>query len=171
MGWLWIVGSLKIHLSFAEYSLFYRALLHTRPMFLTCSRLNIPYEMTLKLWLLQNISLFHRALLQKRPMFWTCSRLNVPYEITLKLTFDLKSIIINKSTLGVAAIKRQLQSHFIYGVATISRLPNNIGLFCKRAPQKRLYSANVSCRVILYGTFTYINKSSRSVAVCERSRM
>jgi len=46
MGWLWIVGSLKIHLSFAEYSLFYRALLHTRPMFLTCSRLNIPYEMT-----------------------------------------------------------------------------------------------------------------------------
>jgi len=28
-----------------------------------------------------------------------------------------------------------------YGVATISRLLKIIGLFCKRAPQKRLYSA------------------------------
>jgi len=34
MGWLWLVGSLKIHVSFAKYSLFYRALLQTRPMFL-----------------------------------------------------------------------------------------------------------------------------------------
>jgi len=28
-----------------------------------------------------------------------------------------------------------------YGVATISRLPKNIGLFCKRALEKRLHSA------------------------------
>ena len=28
MGWLWLVGSLKIWVSFAEYRLFYRALLH-----------------------------------------------------------------------------------------------------------------------------------------------
>jgi len=30
---------------------------------------------------------------------------------------------------------------FSCGVATISRLPKNVGLFCKRAPRKRLYSA------------------------------
>jgi len=34
MGWLSLVGSLKIQVSFAGYSLFYRALLQKRPMFL-----------------------------------------------------------------------------------------------------------------------------------------
>ena len=34
MGGLLFVGSLKIQVSFAEYSLFYRALLQKRPMFL-----------------------------------------------------------------------------------------------------------------------------------------
>jgi len=32
MGWLRLVGSLKLQVSFAEYSLFYRALLQKRPM-------------------------------------------------------------------------------------------------------------------------------------------
>jgi len=31
MGWLWWVGSLKLQVSFVEYSLFYRALLQKRP--------------------------------------------------------------------------------------------------------------------------------------------
>ena len=31
MGWLRLVGSLKLHVSFAEYSLFYRSLLQKRP--------------------------------------------------------------------------------------------------------------------------------------------
>jgi len=34
MGWLCLVGSLKTQVSFAEYSLFYTALLQKRPMFL-----------------------------------------------------------------------------------------------------------------------------------------
>ena len=34
MGWLWLVGSLKSQVSFAEYSLFYRALLQKRPVIL-----------------------------------------------------------------------------------------------------------------------------------------
>jgi len=34
MGWLWLVGSLKIQVSSAEYSLFYRALLQKRPIIL-----------------------------------------------------------------------------------------------------------------------------------------
>jgi len=33
-------------------------------------------------------------------------------------------------------------SHVLYGVATISRLLKITGLFCKKALQKRLYSAN-----------------------------
>ena len=31
MGWLWLVGSLELQVSFAEYSLFYRVLLQKRP--------------------------------------------------------------------------------------------------------------------------------------------
>ena len=34
MGWLQLVGSLKLPVSFAEYSLFYRALLQKRPIIL-----------------------------------------------------------------------------------------------------------------------------------------
>ena len=34
MGWLRLVGSLKLQVSFAEYCLFYRALLQKRPIFL-----------------------------------------------------------------------------------------------------------------------------------------
>ena len=34
MGWLWLVGSFKIYVSFPEYSLFYRALLQKRHMFI-----------------------------------------------------------------------------------------------------------------------------------------
>jgi len=34
MGWLRLVGSLKLHVSFAEYHLFYRALLQKRPIIL-----------------------------------------------------------------------------------------------------------------------------------------
>jgi len=35
MGWLRLVGSLKLQVSFAEYSLFYRALLQKRPIILS----------------------------------------------------------------------------------------------------------------------------------------
>jgi len=31
MGWLWLAGSLKLYVSFAQYSLFYRALLQKKP--------------------------------------------------------------------------------------------------------------------------------------------
>jgi len=34
MGWLRLVGSLKVQVSFAEYRLFYRALLQKRPIIL-----------------------------------------------------------------------------------------------------------------------------------------
>jgi len=34
IGWLQVVGSLKLHVSFAKYRLFYRALLQKRPIIL-----------------------------------------------------------------------------------------------------------------------------------------
>ena len=46
-----------------------------------------------------------------------------------------------------------------YGLATISRLLKMIGLFCKRALQKRLYSANIvvvakDAHVVAFGRCT-----------------
>jgi len=36
MGWLWLVDSLKLHVSFEEYGLYYRARLHQRPTVSIC---------------------------------------------------------------------------------------------------------------------------------------
>jgi len=62
MGWLWLVGSLKIYASFAEYSLFYRALLQQRPVSLRSLLIvatpyhSSPYEIisvNLAMWICQ----------------------------------------------------------------------------------------------------------------------
>jgi len=86
MGWLWLVGSLKILVSFAEYSLFCRALLPKRPMFLG-----------------------------------SLLKLATPHH-----TFEFRMLYLSKW-----AMSHVLK---IYGVATFSRLPENVGLFCKRTP-------------------------------------
>jgi len=49
MGWLRLVGSLKLQVSFAEHSLFYRALLQKRPIILRSLLLEAtPYSALLK---------------------------------------------------------------------------------------------------------------------------
>jgi len=50
MGWLRLVGSLKLQVSFAEYSLFYRALLQKRPIILRSLLLEAtPYDVVVSL--------------------------------------------------------------------------------------------------------------------------
>ena len=46
MGWLRIVGSFKLYVSFAEYSLFYRALLQQRLILYVCTMCAYAYELT-----------------------------------------------------------------------------------------------------------------------------
>jgi len=83
MGWLRLVGSFKLYVSFAEYRLFCRALLQKRPVILRSLRkaaTRSKYEKqlpeatmgwlrlvgSLKLYVsLENMSLFCRALLQR----------------------------------------------------------------------------------------------------------
>jgi len=43
-----------------------------------------------------------------------------------------------------------------YGVAKPGRLPKNIGLFCKRALYKRLYSAKEPCKRDYQQAYEYI---------------
>ena len=53
MGWLWLVGSLKLYISFAEYRLFYRALLQKRPVILRSLLVEAtPYTWHHHIWLI-----------------------------------------------------------------------------------------------------------------------
>ena len=56
MGWLRLVGSLKLQVSFAEYSLFYRALLQKRPIILRSLLIvATPYALLHPGWRVRNI--------------------------------------------------------------------------------------------------------------------
>jgi len=86
MGWLRLLGSLKLQVSFAEYRLFYRALLQKRPVilrsllmvatpyleseqpqsFLSVGWLRLVGSLKLQVSFAE-YRLFYRALLQKRP--------------------------------------------------------------------------------------------------------
>jgi len=66
MGWLQLVGSFKLQVSFAEYSLFCRALLQKRPI-IWRSLLIVATPYTMPIWRTK-YSLFCRALLRKRPI-------------------------------------------------------------------------------------------------------
>jgi len=72
--------------------------------------------------MLKNIGLFCKRALQKRPVF-------------CKETCIFKHPTHRSHPIAVYA-------YIFYDVATISRLPESIGLFCKRALSKRLCSAN-----------------------------
>jgi len=74
---------------------------------------------------LQNTDLFCRALLQKRPIFLSILLIvATPYQE-------------RRETSTKKDVFRETSSRDVYGVATISRMLENIGLFCKRALQKR----------------------------------
>ena len=65
MGWLWLVGSFKLHVSFAEYSLVYRARLQKRPVILRSLRIVATPYLSSAMPYFAEYSLFYRALLQK----------------------------------------------------------------------------------------------------------
>ena len=97
MGWLRLVGSLKLQVSFAEYSLFYRALLQKRPIVLRSLLIvATPYCILHRLFDLLEYSLFYRALLQKRPIVLRSLLIvATPYCILHRL-FDLLHVMCPK---------------------------------------------------------------------------
>ena len=108
------------YVSFAECSLFYRALLQKRPMVLGRLSQNTKYKIQNTKHTIQNTkyvsfaecSLFCRALLQKRPMVLGRLSQNTKYKIQ-----NTKHKTHN--TIGA------------HGVAMISRLLKNMCLFCR----------------------------------------
>ena len=83
--------------------------------------------------LLENIGLFCRALLQKTPMIL------LPLKYPSLLEFQIRSS--GKNILFLIHVFFR----GYYGVATISRLLKIIGLFCKRALQKRRIFFKETC--------------------------
>ena len=60
MGWLRLVGSFKLQVSFAEYSLFYRALLQKRHIILRSLLIvATPYALLHPGWRIRNIQIYH----------------------------------------------------------------------------------------------------------------
>jgi len=78
MGWLRLVGSLKLHVSFAEYRLFYRALLQKRPIILRSLLIeDTPYQHSLT---------WEGVFLRKRPHL----RHDSSYVMTSLMTCNLR---------------------------------------------------------------------------------
>jgi len=171
MGCLRFVDFLKSYVSFAEYSLFYRALLHKRPITFrsllivatpcstyddVCqkgSRSLLTLRCTIKLQVCYaEYRLFYRALLQKRPTILSILLIDSQmYDLCQKKIYihtrDPCVCVCVCVCVCICVIRMICVSvsvslgYTTYGVATTSRLLKIISLFCKRALQKRLYSA------------------------------
>jgi len=135
MAWLRSVDSLKSQVSFAEYSLFYRALLQKRLVILRSLRIEAPHSTVAQECygvasirrLLKIIGLFCKRALQKR-------------RYSPKETYNFKEPT-NRSH-PIAPVHTHLQStsctcmndickRYATNVTTISRLLKIIGLFCR----------------------------------------
>ena len=131
MGWLRLVGSLKLYVSLENIGLFCRALLQKRPIFLrsllmvatpylkTCEAANARKQMRGMGWLrlvgslklqvsLAEYHLFYRALLQKRPII-------------------LRSLLI----VVTPYLKQCEAANARYRVASVSRIDKITCLFCR----------------------------------------
>jgi len=115
MGWLRLVGSFKLQVSFAKEPYTRDDILQKRPIILRSLLIEATPYLVCPWWVVS-----HDTHLNDSRLTWI-------RDVTYRMNESfLLALIIWTVT---------------YGVATISRLPKNIGLFCKRALWKRLYSA------------------------------
>ena len=153
VGWLWLIGSLKITVSFAEYSLFYRVFLQKRPVFVGSLRIvatsyceSSMDRGRMKRWQTTNKFAQPEFWKQSRAMICMgllrlvgCLKIYVSFAKELykrDLYFAKRPLLWRILLIGyIFVTHRMLQK--MYGVATISRMRKNIRLFCKRALQKR----------------------------------
>ena len=130
MGWLRLVGSLKLQVSFAEYSLFYRALLQKRPtIWRSLLIVATPYQIAASIPLLNCCVLPNRCVkwLLSAKMTWTHF-----WELLSTGAERGRGVIVYLPDWHKGTLSWYLSMHHMcYGVATISRLLKIIGLFCR----------------------------------------
>ena len=154
MGWLRWVGSFKLQVSFAEHSLFYRALLQMRPV-IWRSLLIVASPESCRVWRCVGFRrlfevCYHRRV---RQSVWyahdyECDNvcdMCVTKWVTTCMTYTWQSVWhtygnvcdIHITMRDISHRRQQIWRKSCYGVATVSRslLQNTvsfIGLFCKR---------------------------------------
>ena len=108
------------------------------------------------------IGLFYKRALYKRRYFAKETyNLKEPSNRSHPMAHDVSLVKFTRETEWAKSQERQWamsQQRQSYEVATISRLPKNIGLFCKRALQKRLYSATE--------TYMFKEPTNHSHSIC-----
>jgi len=144
MEWLRLVGSLKLEVSLAEYSLFYRALLQKRPKFLrSLLIIATPYPSTtrnsIKHILCRGIQLLYYRIAKthRTPSVFVghfprtsplISGSFAERDLPIKASYATLSTWVASCLLQAVFWERAV---FYYGVASISRLHILIGLFCR----------------------------------------
>ena len=139
MGWLRLVGCLKIYVSLQNIGLFCRALLQKRPIFLSILLIvATPYVTRSK----------HTQLKRQNAVVGAvCARVSSRDTIAFKFVAFIQIIHVQiyayrqdavacaacARTDGSLTKSRLFVTYTVYGVATIDRLLKMIGLFCKRA--------------------------------------
>ena len=124
MGWLRLVGSLQLYVSFAEYRLFYRALLQMRPILLrSLLFVAITYHpnthMDDEYGLAQQDRLNYRSLLQKSPLQKNCILHKRPMTLSIQLTISTpyhtcdRSLIVGSIKLQVSFAKEPSKRDYI----------------------------------------------------------
>jgi len=161
MGWLRLVDSLKLHVSFAEYRLFYRALLQKRHIILRSLLIEAtPYDSAIFVtwlivcvpWLIDVFGFvgmqqqWHETLKCVKWIIRVCTmtHLCVWYGWGSERQTEHEregKRASEQVTCGEIWIRHITHPTRAYGVATISKLFKIITLFCKRALPKRRHSA------------------------------
>jgi len=87
--WLWAVGSLKTKVSFAEYSFFYRAFLHNRPIILGSLLIVADkYPYLFRLWIMSHIQFIY-IFIYIYTHTYMCIYLNIYIQIYIHVYINL----------------------------------------------------------------------------------
>jgi len=126
MGWLRLVGSLKIYVSFAEYSLFYRALLQKRPIILRSLLIVVTPYYDSNLWrLTRNMCVRVCVRACVRACTWVCVRECARTQVRgygggrrrwHSVTLPLDFVANKESSLSSWCVYREIDQAFRHGL-------------------------------------------------------
>jgi len=137
MGWLRLVGSLKLQVSFAEYRLFYRALLQKRSIILR----SLLIVATPQVYAKTNVYAHVHAHAHCRALSCAHARththsLSIALSLSLTLSLFL-ALSLSRFSLSHTHTNQFSQGQFYFTSSTALSSLENTGLFCRALLQKR----------------------------------
>ena len=119
MGWLRLLGSLKLEVSFAEYSLFYRALLQKIP------------------------TILRRLLIPRQELMWVCLVKRVKSVLSTVDVSAFSRVLCQESRASVLSKIKSVLSRVNLNVFVLSRIKSHKWVSCKEC----LVNSQCECRV------------------------